>query len=158
MRLYKLQLILENRPYIDHTAYGSWVDAVNGKVYPVGMAAHAKFIQDNMNLFTKDNLTIDSFGGEPYALAFYNGFVRMVHENGDEYLDVQGMPQDIKKIKQLIIDVAEVEGKKEINIDVVKPFSPTKQGTNQPPPSKDYYFNFDDIKSKRELNQFLRAA
>lgn len=158
MKLFELHL-QENQMYINPKAYGSWVDTVNAKVYPVSIYGHAEFVTDNPQLFTKEGLTIKDFGDITYALAFHNGWVRLVHKGGAEQhnLNVQGLHGDVAKIKRLLLDIAEVEGRPNIIIDVVKPFQYDGMYT-KPPQTQSHDFNLDDMKGKRELNQLLRAA
>lgn len=145
--------------YINPKAYGSWVDTINAKVYPVSIYGHAEFVTENPQLFKKDNLTLDDFGMITYALAFHNGFVRLVHKGGADQnnLNVQGLHGNVAKIKRLLLDIAEVEDRTNIIIDVVKPFQQEGAYT-KPPQTKTHAFNFNDMKGKRELNQLLRAA
>lgn len=159
MKLFEL-FIIENDMYIDQYAYGSWVDVPHSIVHPVDRPyEHEDFIEDKLDWFTKGGFGIEDFGENLFNLVFYNGWVRLVH--GEGYLSIEGLHEDIKKIKKLIFDIINTENKKEVTIDVIKPVQPgpnVKRNVAQPDRIKSLTFDFSgEVRTpSRQLMQFLR--
>lgn len=150
------EILLEFRDYVDINQYGSWIDTDNQRVYSIRDAyGHSSFVQQNIQMFDNDDLDIDWFAGNPYLLAYYNGFVRMAHDKGGQSLDIEGRGEDIKKISTLILEIMKDGDFSELNIDVISNLKPDKNADPLPIKQQDYYFSFPT--EIRKFNQFIRS-
>ena len=100
------EILLELAEILDrHGRYGSWIDSNTKKIYPVGEFEHAGFIDQNFP---------ESRGTGSYDYAFANGLVRVVHPQTE--LNVEGNPEDIKKISRMLIATIVQPDIEEVNI------------------------------------------
>lgn len=142
--------------------YGAWVNSTTKEVIPIAdMMGHAYWVQKNLKRLTKDGYTIDNFNASPYLLAFYNGYVRVMHKDtmyGSE-IAIHGQPQDIKNISDMVFELMDEmqpeDDKGFIEIIVTTDLQPTPPG--QPPHVNEYKKSFSFPKEDKKIRFFLMS-